>query len=200
MPLNQSEFQRLVTGQVDLISPGLAFEPSKQRRVALFPGSFNPLHKGHLRIAKIAREQFDLDVWYELSVVNVEKKALTWTELEARMSQNFCAQTSPVMLTHAATFEEKLTLFPEAVFVVGVDTLVRIDDFRFYRDSKHREQVLDQFQTRPDGYRFLVFGRWQSDEFLLEQVKIDDRLRQSCQFVPQSKFDVRISSSEIRTS
>ncbi len=99
----------------------------------ILPGSFNPLHEGHCGMAAVAARLLGRPVAFELSVANVEKPALTEAEVRRRMAH--FAWLAPLWLTHAPTFLEKSRLFPGAVFVVGIDTAVRIVDPRFYGDS-----------------------------------------------------------------
>ncbi|HEX2474763.1 MAG TPA: hypothetical protein VHK01_08460, partial [Lacipirellulaceae bacterium] len=39
----------------------------------LFPGAFNPLHDGHLRMAEVAQAHYGVPVTFELSIANVDK-------------------------------------------------------------------------------------------------------------------------------
>src|SRR2546426_3792733 len=43
---------------------------------ALLPGSFNPVHEGHWRLAELAAQRTGLAVGFELSVTNVDKPTL----------------------------------------------------------------------------------------------------------------------------
>lgn len=66
----------------------------------VFPGSFDPLHEGHLLMARVAEETAERPVAYELSVTNVDKSALDYVEIRHRTAQ-FGAQA--LWLTRAAT-------------------------------------------------------------------------------------------------
>jgi hypothetical protein len=126
------------------------------RPALVVPGSFNPLHEGHLGLAAAATCLTGVPAAFELSVVNVDKPALPVEEIRQRLHQ-FTWRAS-AWLTRAPTFMEKATLLPGAAFVIGADTAVRIVAPRYYQDSEERmAQALDHI--RGQGCRFLVAGR-----------------------------------------
>lgn len=59
-----------------LTANGLLRQVAPREGVALLPGTFNPLHSGHRRMAEMAAEILRTDVWYELSIENVDKRRL----------------------------------------------------------------------------------------------------------------------------
>src|SRR5262245_9597040 len=71
----------------------------------LFPGSFNPLHHGHVILADLVAERLGADVSFELSVVNVDKPELPPDEVRRRLKQ--LRGRRPVYVTRAATFLDK---------------------------------------------------------------------------------------------
>ena len=124
-------------------------------RIALFPGSFDPLHAGHRRLAAVAEAKFGLPVHYELSLTNVDKPDLAAEVWKARAAQ--FAGVAPLWLTRAPTFEAKSLLFPGALFVVGYDTVLRLLDAKYYADETDRRRSLEAICER--GCRFAVGGR-----------------------------------------
>ena len=123
---------------------------------AVFPGAFHPLHAGHRRMIEIARDILGVPVAAEISILNVDKPPLDYTEIECRVAQFPPEQA--IWLTRAATFEEKSRVFPRAVFLVGIDTLRRIAAWEYYRgDRRACLAALEDIAAR--GCRFLVFGR-----------------------------------------
>jgi hypothetical protein len=162
----------------------------------VFPGAFNPLHSGHLRMAEIAAEECGAPVEFEIGVFNVDKPPLDYTEIAARIGQFTADQ--PVWLTRAATFLEKSEVFPSAVFVVGIDTLVRVAEPRYYGGGEAaRREAIRQVAER--GCRFLVFGRQTTAGFrTLRDVELPGQLLAICQEVPEDRFRQDISSTQLR--
>ena len=89
----------------------MSFASSKAAKV-LLPGSFNPIHVGHWRLAEIAASIVGESAAFELSVDNVDKPNLTQDEIRQRLTQ-FDGQAA-VWLTRAARFAQKAELFPGA--------------------------------------------------------------------------------------
>src|SRR5690349_16379855 len=89
-------------------------EPGRFPRVgpkplALLPGSFNPLHRGHTTLAAVAAARLGAPVHFELSITNVDKPDLPIEEVERRVAQ--FTLVGPVWLTRATTFARKAELF-----------------------------------------------------------------------------------------
>src|SRR5690606_32043315 len=145
-------WQELLTGEREMVAEG--FDPS-ERPLALFPGAFNPLHEGHRGMARVAAARLQRPVVWELAIINVDKPPLDFLALEHRTSQ---MKGGPYVLSRAPTFVEKGELFPGATFVVGIDTVERIGQPRYYQHSrKKRDTALARLAEL--GCRFLVFGR-----------------------------------------
>src|SRR5438067_1236688 len=119
-------------------------------------GSFNPLHAGHVELARVAGERLAGPVAFELAVLNADKPPLRAAEVRHRLAQFAWRQT--VELTRAATFREKARLLPGVTFVVGADTAERIVHPRYYADrTEDMLEALDEIARH--GCRFLVAGR-----------------------------------------
>jgi len=59
----------------------------RQRVPALFPGAFNPLHQGHLLMAKIAGKKLGVAIDFEISTLNVDKPPMDYWEMQQRLKQ-----------------------------------------------------------------------------------------------------------------
>jgi hypothetical protein len=179
---------------------GLGHDLREPPRV-LFPGSFRPLHAGHLAMAEAATRLAGMDFGYELSLFHPEKHPLDYISLRSRL-KTFETMTCRICLTNAPTYVEKARLFPGRTFVIGHDTALRIVDPRFYGGPTARDAMLDELERL--GTRFLVFGRidasgvfrdFSADEF---EHPVSGFLGRLAIAVPGDAFRMDLSSTEIR--
>ena len=170
--------------------------PATSEAPLLFPGAFHPLHAGHRGMAEVARKKLGKPAQYELSVRNVDKPPLDFTEIEDRVAQ--LRADEAMWLTSAPTFVEKGRLFPGATFVVGLDTVTRIGEARYYGESESAcaEAIAELGRL---GCRFLVFGRKCGERFeTLADAVLPAALRGLCAGVGEGEFRLDISSTELR--
>ncbi len=187
-------WSELVFGDGEPVGVG----PATREAPALFPGAFHPIHDGHRGMAEVAQRKLGRPIQHELSVRNVDKPPLDFTEIEDRLAQFRAGE--PVWLTAAPTFVEKARLFPGATFVVGLDTVVRIGAARYYGDSQPARDAAIAELARL-GCGFLVFGRKAGDRFeTLADVELPPALRKLSREVPEAEFRADISSTELRRS
>lgn len=163
----------------------------------LLPGSFNPMHAGHTEMLAIAETTTGLTGAFEIAVKNADKPSLDFLTMEERVSG---IEDYPVWLTNTPTFEQKALLFPGATFALGVDTLARIGELRFYQNHVDLlEQALATFARY--NSRFLVFGRLSEDKFIsLDDLTLPDALRDRCTGVPEGTYRNDASSTALRQS
>lgn len=174
---------------------GTASSEIEPSGLAVLPGSFNPLHAGHQRLAGAAAELSGREVLFELSVANVDKPPLTEAEVLRRLAQ--FEGSARVVLTRAPRFVEKARVLPASVFVLGWDTFVRLLDPRYYEGAKAMRVAL--LEIRDLDCRFLVAGRTQDGAFrALDVTDVPAEFAPMFEAIPESRFRVDISSTELR--
>jgi nicotinic acid mononucleotide adenylyltransferase len=185
------EFDRVTVqpdGQIMLSAP----QPS-----VLFPGSFNPMHEGHVLLARVAEELRQQPLAFEISVTNVDKPPLAGDSVRHRLAQ--FAWKSPVELTRAPTFLEKSRLFPGTTFVIGADTAERLVAPKYYGDDELQVHVALE-EIANSGSSFLVAVRVDAAARVraLNDIPVPRRYADLFTEIPEHRFRVDISSSEIR--
>jgi hypothetical protein len=162
----------------------------------LLPGSFNPLHAGHVMLARVAEELKQEPLAFEISVTNADKPPLVGTTVRHRLAQ--FAWRSPVELTRAPTFVEKSRLFPGTTFVVGADTAERLVAPRYYGDEARMHAALEEIAG--SGGSFLVAVRSDAAGRLraLSHIPVPRRYVDLFTEIPEHRFRLDTSSTQIR--
>lgn len=164
---------------------------------ALLSGSFNPLHNGHLLLARAAERHLGQPVLFELPIRNAAKPPLSAGEIEKRLDQ-FVADWTPIILDREPLFRDKAKLFSGTVFVVGYDTAVRLLDPIYY-DGGTAGLGSALREIRDAGCRFLVGGRLTEQGFgTLENIAIPQEFQDLFEGMTEAEFRVDLSSTDLR--
>ncbi len=190
---------QLLAGEVDrlTVQPDGQMMLSAPQPVVLFPGSFNPMHEGHVSLAQAAEELRQQPVAFELSVTNVDKPPLAGETVRQRLAQ--FTWRAPVELTRAPTFVEKARLFPGTTFVVGADTAERLFGSKYYGGDEDRmhmalEEIANSGSSFLVAVRLYAAGRVRA----LNDIPVPRRYADLFSEIPEHHFRVDTSSSEIR--
>ena len=190
---------QLLAGELDRVTvqPDGQMVLSAPPPVVLFPGSFNPVHEGHVLLARVAEELRQQPLAFEISVTNVDKPPLAGETVRHRLAQ--FAWKSPVELTRAPTFVEKSRLFPRTTFVIGADTAERLVAPKYYGDDEHRMHVALE-EIASSGGSFLVAVRIDAAGRVraLSDIAVPRRYADLFTEIPEHRFRLDTSSSEIR--
>ena len=185
----EKSWKKLLNNDVNFISS------DRSPPELIFPGSFNPLHDGHLRMRELAEKKTGMRATFEICARNADKPPLTFHEIKRTLDQ-FTDNDSWVM-TSAGRFSEKAEMFPNSVFIIGADTLMRVFDEKFYSNKKDMLDHIDRFNDH--NINFLVFGRKVNKKFIsLRDIVIPENIKNRCTGFEEGSFRDDISSTELR--
>lgn len=99
----------------------------------LYPGSFNPVHEGHIRAMEFVFSTFGAPhkpVYFELSIGNCDKPDTPIEEMEERIAGLLKYRHLPafggILIDDAPLFVDKDILYDNPDYIVGTDTYSRI--------------------------------------------------------------------------
>lgn len=161
----------------------------------ILSGSFDPCHRKHIEMAKIASEKYGVPVHFEISLTNVDKPPMDYISLEDRISSiQECYDPEfmgDVFVTNTPLFAQKANIFPESTFILGADTMERLFNAKYYRPQDTTQSLYRHFKEK--GIDFLVFNRKGAE------INISPEVRDIITIVPENEYiDDGISSTQIR--
>lgn len=187
-------------GKIDVLEMGIDGKFSTKIRDCprvFLSGSFNPLHEGHVRLAKTVEKLSGREANLEISIQNVDKPDIALSELEKRLDN--LRGYFPVILTRCPRFFDKARLFVDPHFVVGYDTAERLVDGRYYEDGLMGMQSSLK-QLYDDKTVIWVAGRLVNDHYrTLSDISFPKGLDGLFRCITQEQFRLDVSSTQLRS-
>jgi len=170
--------------------------PFEVVKPVVYSGSFSPLHHGHIEVAKVASEHTGKPVWFEISLFNVDKQSVDFISLQERINAiEDAAKThkfiAGVVISKQMFFLDKSYAYKKPIFIVGSDTLNRIQTYATGKKDLSIQAQLASFKV--SGVNFGYVERKNHPIRLIYDSMKDISF-------PLNYTDSGISSTEIRSS
>ena len=144
---------------------------------------------------ELAEKKTGMHTTFEICANNADKPPLTFYEIKRTLDQ--FQNDESWLLTSAGRFSEKAEMFPNSVFIIGADTLMRVFDEKFYKNYKDMMNHIQRFNDH--NINFLVFGRKINKKFIsLNNLKVPEIIANRCTGIYEEVFRDDISSTDIR--
>ncbi len=131
--------------------------------VILFPGSFAPLHDGHIGLSEMIEQMTGRTVVHELTNEHPNKGKIPEDVLGDRLNQ-FRAFASVIVTDCAPLYIDKARAYPGVSMVVGADAAMHLLNPNYYEGYEGLLKALETFQDL--GTTFYVVGRVVEGKFL----------------------------------
>lgn len=195
MKLDLKKYEDLIKNKTPCIVQlkGGDLSESKITNSLILPGSFNPLHEGHINLLKFAEKKFKQKGFFEISLSNVDKDEISYDEVRFRLNQ--FTELGNVIISNKATFIEKSSVYNYCKFVIGYDTAERVLDNYYYKDNiKKGLNLINKYKCS-----FIVAGRKLGKNFnTVEQLNIPKENLNMFQGLTEKDFRSDISSTQLR--
>lgn len=113
-------------------------------KALIYPGSFNPIHHGHINTAKFMYEKTGKPVYFEISMNNSDKGSIDFVDINQRVElfkqalaedPEFMKSFGGLIISRFPEFYQKLWRYNNCQYILGRDTAVRLFQAKYGRSS-----------------------------------------------------------------